>query len=61
MSTAQAASAEAASLRKRLAAESDAARTQIAELEARAGAAAAERNALLESVRLFRDMHLLCT
>ena len=48
----QAASTEAAFLRKGLAADSDSARTQIAELEARAGAAVAERDALLAKARI---------
>ena len=49
---AQAASAEAASLRMRLAAESDSVRKQIAELEGKARAAAAERDAMLEKVQI---------
>ena len=46
----QAASAEVAALRRRLAAESDASRKQIAELEGKARAVAAEREGLLEKV-----------
>ena len=38
-------------MRKRLAAESDSARKQIAELETRARAAAAEQNAVLDKAR----------
>ncbi len=52
---AQAAAAEAASLRKRLAAEGDLARKQIAELEGKAHAAAAERESLLEKVRTYNN------
>jgi len=51
----QAATAEAASLRNRLAAESDSARKQVAELEGKARAAAAERETLLEKVRTFHS------
>ena len=40
-------------LRKELAAESDSAKKQIAELEARASAIAAERDALSKKARLF--------
>ena len=50
LADAQAASTEAASLRRRLAAESDSARKQIAELEGKARAAATEREALFEKV-----------
>ena len=43
-------------MRKRLAAESDSARKQIAELQMRARAAAAERDALLEKARVLFQM-----
>ena len=43
---------EAASLRERLAEETELAVEQISELEARAGAAVAERDALLDQARI---------